>query len=412
MSPVSTVSVPGTSRPGPAQGAAGTGQAGVEPLAARPLRIAFVSETWLPSTDGVVTRLVATIRQLRALGHEVCMIAPAPAEPVFEGIAVHTVPTVSVSFIAGGRPWGLPLPRVAAHLDAFRPDLVHVVNPFVIGVAGVIAARRRRWPLVCSYHTNVAAYARFYHMGFTGPAIWTLLRLLHNAADLNLATSDAVRADIVQHGIRRVDLWERAVDTRFFHPSHRDEAMRRRLSGRHPGAPVAVYVGRLAPEKGLERLRALTASRLPMNLAFVGDGPFRDHLEREFAPTGAVFTGMLLGDELARAYASADIFLFPSTTDTLGLVVLEALSSGLPVVAADSAPSREMLEGTGAARLFQADSADSLRTTVESLLAPGAEPLRHSLAENARAEAERHDWRDATERLLAAYGRVLAARRA
>ena len=403
----------------PGAGGLGVGAAGeraasrpVVPLPARPLRIAFVSETWLPSTDGVVTRLVATLRVLRALGHETCMIAPAPAEPEFEGTRVHTVPTVAVSFIAGGRPWGLPMPRVAAYLDAFRPDIVHVVNPFVVGVAGVIAARRRRWPLVCSYHTNVAAYARFYHMGFTHPAIWTLLRLVHNAADLNFATSDAVRADIVRHGIRRVDLWERAVDTTLFHPARRDEAMRRRLGGRHPGAPVALYVGRLAPEKGLDRLKALATMRSPLNIAFVGDGPYRHHMEAEFEGTGAVFTGMLHGDALASAYASADLFLFPSTTDTLGLVVLEALSSGLPVVAADSAPSREMLEGTGSARLFKAESGDSLRSAVEALVAPGTEALRRRMSEGARAEAERHDWRDATARLLGAYARVLAERRA
>lgn len=406
------MSVPGSSVPGTTPAGDWPASASVLPLPARPLRIAFVSETWLPSTDGVVTRLVATLRHLRALGHETCMIAPGPAAPEFEGTRVHTVPTIGVSFVAGGRPWGLPMPRVAAYLDAFKPDIVHVVNPFVIGVAGVIAARRRRWPLVCSYHTNVAAYARYYHMGFTHPAIWTLLRLLHNAADLNFATSDAVRADIVRHGIRRVQLWERAVDTGFFHPSHRDEAMRRRLSGRHPGAPVALYVGRMAPEKGLDRLRALASSRLAMNLAFVGDGPYRQHMERRFEGTGAVFTGMLMGEDLARAYASADLFLFPSTTDTLGLVVLESLSSGLPVVAADSAPSREMLEGTGAGRLFAADSADSLRTTVESLLAPGAEPVLRALSDNARAEAERHDWGAATRRLLAAYARVLGERRA
>jgi glycosyltransferase involved in cell wall biosynthesis len=304
------------------------------------------------------------------------------------------------------------VPRVAASLDAFRPDLVHVVNPFVVGVAGVLAARRRRLPLVCSYHTNVAAYAEFYHMGVTRPMIWTLLRLLHNAADLNLATSDAVRRDILAHGIRHVDLWERAVDTTAFHPSHRDAAMRRRLSGRLPGAPIAIYVGRLAPEKGLDRLRVLTGMDLGMNLAFVGDGPYRNQMERAFGPSGAVFTGMLHGEELTRAYASADLFLFPSTTDTLGLVVLEALSSGLPVVAADSAPSREMLDGTGAARLFDPSDGQSLGATVAALVAPGSERLRATLARAARAEAERHDWRAATERLVAAYGRVLAARRA
>jgi glycosyltransferase involved in cell wall biosynthesis len=374
------------------------------------MRVAFVTETWLPSTDGVVTRLTATVRHLRAMGHQVAIVAPEPSPPVFEGVRVDTVPTVSVGFIAGGRPWGLPLPRVARYLDRFGPDLVHVVNPFVVGVAGVVAARLRRWPLVASYHTNVAAYARFYHLGFTAPAVWALLRLLHNSADLNLATSEAVRQDILHHGIRRVELWERAVDTDLFHPDRRSAAMRRRLAARAPDAPVALYVGRLAPEKGLDRLRPLADLRPPVNLAFVGDGPERARLERLFAGTGAVFTGMLQGEELARAYASADLFLFPSTTDTLGLVVLEALASGLPVVAADSPPSREMLEGTGAGRLFDPADPGALAALVARLAAPSAAGERRAMAVRARQEAERRDWRAATARLAAAYRRVLETR--
>jgi len=398
---VSIVTLSGERSSAPASAPAGRS------LPARPLRIAYVSETWLPSTDGVVTRLLATIRALRERGHELCMVAPAPADPWFEGVRVYTVPTISVSFVAGGRPWGLPLPRVAAYLDAFSPDLVHVVNPFVVGVAGVVTARRRRWPLVASYHTNVAAYARFYHMGFTQPAIWSLLRMLHNAADVNLATSDAVRADVVAHGIQRVRLWERGVDTERFHPARRDAAMRARLRGDRRERPIAVYVGRLAPEKGLDRLRVLAGPESPVNLTMVGDGPDRARLERQYAGTGTVFTGMLSGADLASAYASADLFLFPSTTDTLGLVVLEALAAGLPVVAANSAPSREMLEGTGAGRLFDPRSEASLARVVAEIAGPGCEPTRRELSRRARAEAERHDWRSTTDNLLAVYREAL-----
>lgn len=407
MKPVSTLTVPGVGANRPLDLA----RAGQVRAPDRPLRIAFVSETWLPSTDGVVTRLLATVRELRRRGHILGMVAPAPSDPVFEGMPVWTVPTVAAPWVAGGRAWGLPMPRVAGYLRAFRPDLVHVVNPFLVGVAGVITARRHGWPLVASYHTNVAAYAAFYHMGFTRPAIWTLLRLLHNAADVNLATSDAVRADIEHHGIRRVSLWERAVDTEAFHPRFRHDAMRQRLSGRVPGAPIALYVGRLAPEKGLDRLSSLFDAGLALNLALVGDGPDRSRLEQLFAGTGTVFTGMLQGEDLARAYASADLFVFPSTTDTLGLVVLEALASGLAVVAADSLPSREMLEGTGAGRLFDPFDPAGLRSVAAALIAPEGAAVRRELGERARAEAERRNWQVATDRLLDSYGRALHARR-
>lgn len=367
------------------------------------MRIAFVTETWWPSTDGVVTRLTATVRELRKLGHDLLIVAPSGGEPEFEGIPVKSVPNVRVSFIYGGKPWGLPVPRVGRYLDAFAPDLVHVVNPFVIGVAGVLHANRRRWPLVASYHTNIARYAEFYQLGFTKPLIWAILRALHNRAALNLSPSQAVKDDIEGHGIQRVALWDRGVDIDAFHPRYRSEALHRRFQAAYPNAPVLLYVGRLAAEKGIDRLRQLFDAGVRVNLVLVGDGPERAQLERDFHGTPTLFTGILHGQALAEAYASSDLFVFPSTTDTLGLVVLEAMACGLPVLAADSLPTHELLDESGAGLIFRPAVAGDLVHRVQEFLLGFQETGTVSFRDNARREAEKRAWGPPTRKLATLY---------
>ena len=405
------------------------------------MRIAFVTEVWHPSINGVVTRLSVTVDELLGAGHEVLIVTPKlgdAAGPVEgtgshtrRGLTVRTVPSFRIKFVYGGQPWGLPLPVVSKHLREFRPDLVHVINPFMIGIAGVIASRRHRWPLVASFHTDIAAYARFYHLGWIRPIIWLLIRLLHNAAALNLVTSSYSARLLASHGIGRIKLWRRGVDLELFRPRQQvsaesaDSAEPPGSSGspgssaslhsshpQNPGAettPVeevhtALYVGRLAYEKGLHRLLPL-AKDPGIRVVMVGDGPDHDRLEKEFEGTGTVFTGSLTGEDLSQTYADADVFVFASTTETLGLVILEALASGVPVVAAESPASHELLASSPAARLFPADHSDAAPGLVREILASAP---RDSLSAAARAEAEGWSWALATEELLGYYADVLS----
>ncbi|PSR21908.1 MAG: glycosyltransferase family 1 protein [Sulfobacillus acidophilus] len=372
------------------------------------MRIVFVTETWWPSTDGVVTRLTATVRELKKMGHELMIIAPRGGEPFFEGIPVRDVPNVSVGFIYGGKPWGMPLPRIGHYIREFDADVVHVVNPFVIGWGGVLSAVSQGRPLVASYHTNIAQYAEFYHLGFTKPAIWACLRALHNRADLNLATSETVRQELIREGIKNVRVWARGVDLQLFHPSRRSEAMRRRLTDGHPERMIALSVGRIALEKGLDRLTALFAANTNLHLAFVGDGPARKDLTQLFRGTPTTFVGTLHGEDLACAYASADVFVFPSTTDTLGLVLLEAMASGLPIIAAESQPTHELTDQSGAGLLFRADKPETIGERVYELVhsARGEE-----LSRRARHEAERWGWRVPTVELVNWYQELLGEQR-
>ncbi|AUW93008.1 glycosyltransferase family 1 protein [Sulfobacillus sp. hq2] len=374
------------------------------------MKIAIVTETWWPSTDGVVTRVTATVRELRRMGHEILIVAPEGGEAEFEGIPVKPVPTFSVGFVYGGKPWGWPTPRVTRYLREFSPDIVHVVNPFVLGIAGVWAARQLKCPLVASYHTNIAQYADFYHLGFTKPAVWGLLRLLHNQAVYNLATSAAIQNEITSHGIERVRVWRRGVDLNVFHPRQRDKSMRARLSSGNPDQIIALYVGRIAKEKGLARLLSLFQRNPSVHLALVGDGPAVEYFQERFEKTPTTFVGKLLGQELAAAYASADFFVFPSTTETLGLVLLEAMASGLPIVAAESAPSHELIDHSGAGRLFPSDQPYLLGEMVHGLIHD--QPGLAVLSTKARQEAEKWGWQEPTKELVQLYEQAIREFRA
>jgi glycosyltransferase involved in cell wall biosynthesis len=412
------------------------------------MRIALITEVWHPSVNGVVTRLDASIDGLLQAGHEVLVITPrtGPADdrlPAREhghteregparreapggratGVTVVRVPSFRFGFIYGGQPWGSPLARVRRPLEEFAPDLVHVVSPFVLGIAGVRAAKRLGLPLVASFHTDIATYAGSYRLGWARPFIWGILRRLHNAAELNIVTSRHSKALLERHGIHSVVLWRPGVDLTLFHP--RDHVADPTAAGTgfadsaadgppetRAGAagerPRALYVGRIADEKRLDALVPLARSgRVTLHL--VGDGPDRARLERELAGTGTVFHGTVTGEELAAVYASSDVFVFPSTTETLGLVIIEALASGLPVVAVHSPASRELLTGVSVARLVPADRPDLIEPAVLDLLAVGTAAER---ADAARARAAGWDWPLAANQLLGYYEGVLAARRA
>jgi glycosyltransferase involved in cell wall biosynthesis len=231
---------------------------------------------------------------------------------------------------------------------------------------------------------------------------------LHNRAKINLCTSQATREYLLSEGVERVHLWPQGVDSRRFHPSWFSKSWRIRLSGGKPAEKLLLYVGRLAPEKGIGGLAAVLREMPGLRLAIVGDGPARRDLEREFADTPTVFTGVRKGKDLAAAYASADAFVFPSTTETLGLSMLEALASGLPVLAARTRATGEVVSDGENGLLYEPDSPESLVAVVRKLVCD--EDLRSSLARNARLSAERRDWRNATLTLHGYYEQAVGAR--
>jgi glycosyltransferase involved in cell wall biosynthesis len=369
------------------------------------VRIAFFTETFLPKVDGIVTRLTKTLQHLVAAGDEVLIFCPEGAPDSYLGAKVVGVPALPLPLYPELK-LALPRPAVSEALEQFRPDLVHVVNPAVLGLGGIWLAKSRNLPLVASYHTHLPKYLEHYGMGMLEPLLWELLKAAHNQASLNLCTSTAMVAELAAKGIQHTALWQRGVDTDLFRPELRNDRMRARLHGPHDDTGnLLLYIGRLSAEKQIERIRPVLEAMPQTRLALVGDGPHRQQLERCFEGTPTTFVGYLAGQDLASAYACGDAFLFPSSTETLGLVLLEAMAAGCPVVGADRGGIPDIVSDGENGCLYDPDQPHSLTTAVQRLL--GESQTRSCLRQAARQEAERWGWAGATDQLRGYYRKVL-----
>jgi len=372
------------------------------------VRIAFFTETFLPKVDGIVTRLTKTLPHLVAAGDEVMVFCPEGAPDNHAGAQVVGVPALPLPLYPELK-LALPRPAVSEALERFRPDLVHVVNPAVLGLGGIWLAKTRNLPLVASYHTHLPKYLEHYGMGMLEPLLWELLKAAHNQAELNLCTSTAMVDELAAKGIEHTALWQRGVDTELFRPELANPAMRARLHGGHSDTGnLLLYIGRLSAEKQIERIRPVLDALPQARLALVGDGPHRQQLERLFEGTATTFVGYLAGSELASAYASGDAFVFPSSTETLGLVLLEAMAAGCPVVGANRGGIPDIVSDGINGCLYDPDQPASLVTAVQRLLGDGV--TRAQLRQAARLEAERWGWAGATAQLQGYYRQVLERR--
>ncbi len=367
------------------------------------MRIALFTETFVPKVDGIVTTLTQTIRQLKSLGHEVLIFAPEGGVAEYENCRIVGVKGYAFPFYPELR-LSFPHASIRHILEEFRPDVIHAAEPVLLGIAalyygGGSNGGSLRVPVLVSYHTDLPKYLAHYRLGFLEPYIWSLLRLRHRRATLSLCTSDAIVEQLQEHGIAPVALWPGGVDAERFHPSRRSEAMRARLTQGHPESPLLLYVGRLSPEKEIERLAPVLRAVPEARLALVGDGPHRRELERHFAGLPVFMAGFLHGDELAAAFASSDIFAMPSRTETLGLVVLEAMASGVPAVAARAGGIPEMIEDGANGFLF-----DDEAQAVEAVQKLVREPKRlEAMGQAAREAAMERSWKMATCQLLEHY---------
>jgi glycosyltransferase involved in cell wall biosynthesis len=370
------------------------------------MRIALFTETFLPKVDGIVTRLRHTIEHLERNGDRVLVLAPDGGIREYKGAKVHGIPGLPLPLYPELK---LALPPVGTRevIEKFQPDLIHVVNPAFLGLGGIYYAKKMNLPLVASYHTHLPQYLQHYGLGALEGLLWELLKAAHNQAQLNLCTSTAMVKELVKHGIERVDLWQRGVDTEMFQPHLASQQMRSRLSGGHPDRPLLLYVGRVSAEKQIDRIKPILEEIPEAHLAIVGDGPNRETLEAHFAGTNTDFVGYLQGLELASAYASADAFIFPSCTETLGLVLLEAMAAGCPVVAANSGGIPDIVTNGENGYLFEVNDPHGAVTATKRLLEAKTE--REQLRLNARQEAERWGWAAATRQLQSYYHGVVSA---
>lgn len=291
------------------------------------MKVAIFTDTFLPQVNGVA-RTVARIAGFLRQQDVPCLVFAPDCGPLPPGSGedVHLFPGFDLPFYPECKIAFPSYPQVRTLLAAFRPDIVHLVTEFSMGLCGLKCAKELQLPVVAAYTTNFPQYLVYYKFGFLERWAWLFLRWFHNQAALNYCPSQAVQAMLAKKGFRNLTVWGRGVDTDLFSPQQRSEILRRRLA---PGKNLLfLYVGRLAPEKDLDVLLdawEMVKGSLPeAQLVITGDGPLAEELKRRAgafqAGAGVVFTGYLQGEELAAAYASSDVFVFPSTTETFGNV--------------------------------------------------------------------------------------------
>ena len=373
------------------------------------MKIAFFTETFLPKVDGIVTRLTKTIEYLVKNGDDVIVFCPEGSPNNYKGAKIVGVAAMPLPLYPELK-LGLPGPAVSDALEDFQPDLIHVVNPAVLGLGGIWLAKTNNIPLIASYHTHLPKYLEYYGMGMLEPLLWELLKAAHNQALLNLCTSTAMVNELESKGIKRTALWQRGVDTNSFKPEYRNQNMRTKLLGSYPDTgSLLIYVGRLSAEKQIERIKPVLEKIPDASLALVGDGPYRNQLEKIFENTKTNFIGYLSGEELASAYASGDIFLFPSSTETLGLVLLEAMAAGCPVIGANKGGIPDIINDGINGCLYDPDQDDngeeSLIAATKRILQDSSKKEKMRIA--ARTEAEKWDWNQATLQLKNYYSKTL-----
>jgi phosphatidylinositol alpha 1,6-mannosyltransferase len=342
---------------------------------------------------------------LRENGHEALVIAPAAGAPArYAGFPVLEVP----AFAYRQFPVGLPSPAVQRAIAEFAPDVVHVASPFLLGGQAIAAASRLAIPSVAIYQTDLAGYTRTNRLSVATPLAWKVVRRIHERADVTLAPSSAALADLAAAGVPRLARWGRGVDLERYHPRNRlsgEVAMVRRSLAPN-GEVVIGYLGRLAPEKRVERLAALRG--VPgIRIVIVGDGPSAPSVRRALRGMPVTFLGRLDGAALATAYASFDVFVHTGTEETFGQTVQEAHASGLPVVAPRAGGPIDLVADGETGMLFEPEDDSRMRAAVESLVSDAA--LRLRMGEAGRRSVLGRSWSTLCDELVGHYRDVIGS---
>lgn len=368
------------------------------PAARRSLRISVVTETYPPEVNGVASTIARVVQGLQQRNHEVQLVRPrqpaSPTSPITEPqpgiheVLMRGLPVPRYPNLRMGVPSKRQLVQLWSHQ---RPDVVHIATEGPLGWSALQAALHLKLPVTSDFRTNFHAYSQHYGVGWLRKPIMVYLRKFHNRCAATMVPTEALRQELQAAGFRQLVTLARGVDTRIYQPSRRSEALRQRW-GVRPDDLVVACVGRLAPEKNLGLVLdsfAAIVQRVPRaRLLLVGDGPQRAELLRRMPE--AILAGQRHGEDLAAHYASADLFLFASLTETFGNVTTEAMASGLPVVAFNYAAAAQMIDSGQNGRLVPCgDAAGFIAAAVAVATQP--ERLPH-LGRSARERALAQDW--------------------
>nr|WP_276548831.1 glycosyltransferase family 1 protein [Brachybacterium muris] len=359
--------------------------------------------------NGVTNSVLRIVDHYTASGDDVAIIAPqwpradtSLRTACGRRVKVRRIPSVPLAGYPDVRIATTSAAALRRRITDFEPDVIHLASPTVLGGRAVVAAQKLGVPTVAVYQTDIPGYTARYGMPFLESASWQLLRDVHNRASLTLAPSTATRDQLVAHGVERVHLWRRGVDTSLFSPSLRSERLRAKLAG--PGERIVLYVGRLAPEKQVEDLKVI--HDMPgVRLVIVGEGPERDALRRHMPR--ARFTGFRSGTDLATHLASADLFIHPGELETFGQTIQEAMASGLPVIAPRSGGPVDLVTPSRTGWLYTPGMLDELREAATDLLFDDAK--RAAFGEAAQDSVRKRTWPVLSEQLRGFYQQAITA---
>lgn len=366
------------------------------------MRVAIVTESFLPQVNGVTHSVMRVLEHLRDEGHEAMVIAPQDAgmPKEYAGFPVTGILSVPLPGYAEVRVATTPQWRFERLFTDFRPDVVHLAAPFGMGHQAALACQRLGIPSVAIYQTDVPSYASRYGLPAAERLLWKWFRTVHELATVTLAPSTYARQQLLSAGVRRVGLWGRGVNAERFHPNKRDEALRRELAPN--GEKLIGYVGRLAPEKQVEDLEVL--ANLPgTRTVIVGKGPKAEEL-RQILPH-AVFLGQLTGDDLPRMLASMDVFVAPGELETFCQTIQEAQASGVAPIAPARGGPIDLIDASHTGWLYAPGDLAGMRAHVRDLL--GDDFKRQVFGRKAREAVEHRTWASTCAQLVGHYAEAI-----
>ena len=369
----------------------------------RPLRVVVVTESFLPQVNGVTNSVLRVLEHLRAEGHQALVIAPESSGGITEyaGFRVKRVPSLEMK---GLLPVGFPQKMIEPLIDGFNPDVIHLASPFFLGNYASRVAERLDIPTLSVYQTDIAGFARHYGLTVAHDSLKRWVAKIHKRTTRTLAPSNWSCEDLKSTGVPNVHLWPRGVDSQKFSPEKRDINLRCELLGDRPDRKLVGYVGRLANEKRIDDLATLDA-RDDIQLVIVGEGPARSRLERVLK--NARFVGYQSGDDLARYYASLDIFVHTGKHETFCQSVQEALASGVPVIAPNFGGPTDLVKHGWTGYLIDTENSYSLNHAVNQILQL-AEPAL--MGARARESVIERTWLSVNNQLISHYTDLIAVK--
>ncbi|MGD6847445.1 glycosyltransferase family 1 protein [Rossellomorea aquimaris] len=370
------------------------------------MRVALFSDTYYPQVNGVARTLKRLTNHYEKRGIEYKVFAPDLQEKKESYPNVHSFTSFPFFFYPECRTAIANPKTIEKQLKDFSPTLIHVTTPLTMGLYGVRGAKKMNIPLVASYHTHFDLYLNYYKMMWVAPLLWKYMKWFYSQADRIFVPSIETKLHLENQGFTDLSIWSRGVDCQTYSPEKRSPELRRKFNKNKKY--TLLYVGRLAPEKDLDTLEK-TIKYLPQTLkdqvqwVIVGDGPMRNELMEKTKNENVLFTGYVTGNELAEVYASSDLFVFPSASETFGNVVLEAFASGLPAVVADKGGVTNIVVHNQTGRMAKAHRYSSFIHHIEEIL---NRDLLTEMKKNALQMAEKQSWDCIFDQLITEFHEV------